>query len=179
MVPFRSLTIEDYLRLGETECGYTELVEGRLVIAQNPGARHHVVCHRLADQLERQLPGTLQAIYGVDVDLELAPPGGPGSSLRPDLVIVDEQARLRVRTEGGMPRAREVRVVVEVASEDSRRTDTVSKRSEYADAGIPHYWVVDLASPVSLLACPQGAEVTGVFTTDAPFPITIDLDRLD
>jgi hypothetical protein len=60
------------------------------------------------------------------------------------------------------------------------------KRIEYADAGIPHYWIVDLDSPVSLLACEltetsgyaDTGEVIGGFTTAVPFPMTIDLTRL-
>ncbi|MGH3611494.1 MAG: Uma2 family endonuclease [Pseudonocardia sp.] len=33
---------------------------------------------------------------------------------------------------------------MEVLSPGSHRTDHVAKRADYADAGIPHYWIVDL-----------------------------------
>jgi hypothetical protein len=83
-------------------------------------------------------------------------------------------------------RASDVLVVVELVSPSSRRTDHVIKRGEYADAGIQHYWIVDLTEPVSLLAChlagefgyADGAAVTGTFTATAPFPVEIDLDVL-
>jgi Uma2 family endonuclease len=83
-------------------------------------------------------------------------------------------------------RAGEVLVVVELVSPGSRRTDNVIKRAEYADAGIPHYWIVDLTEPISLLACHLAGEfgyadsgaVTGRFTTSDPFPTEIDLDAL-
>ena len=60
------------------------------------------------------------------------------------------------------------------------------KHDEYADAGIPHHWIVDITEPVSLVACHQAGElgymdaaaVTGTFTTDVPFPVKIDLDAL-
>jgi hypothetical protein len=60
------------------------------------------------------------------------------------------------------------------------------KHGEYADAGIPHYWIVDLDEPVSLLACHlagefgyvDGGAVTGVFRAAEPFPVEIDLDAL-
>lgn len=35
-------------------------------------------------------------------------------------------------------------LAVEVLSPGTRRVDLVMIRSEYADAGIPHYWIVDL-----------------------------------
>ncbi|TWF77928.1 putative restriction endonuclease [Pseudonocardia hierapolitana] len=77
-------------------------------------------------------------------------------------------------------------VIVEVLSPGSKRTDHVLKRSEYADAGIPHYWIIDIDPPVSLLACHLAGEfgyaddgaVTGAFTTAEPFPVEIDLDAL-
>lgn len=34
-------------------------------------------------------------------------------------------------------------LVVEVVSDDDRRRDFVTKRREYAEAGIPEYWIVD------------------------------------
>ncbi len=76
--------------------------------------------------------------------------------------------------------------MVEVVSPGSTRTDHVHKRSEYADAGIPHYWIVDVTEPVSLLACHLAGEfgyasdgaVTGTFTAADPFPVEIDLDDL-
>lgn len=77
-------------------------------------------------------------------------------------------------------------IVVEVVSPSSKRTDYVHKRGEYADAGIPHYWIVDLDEPVSLLTChlagelgyADGGEVAGTFRTSVPFPATVDLAAL-
>lgn len=85
-----------------------------------------------------------------------------------------------------MIRASEVLIAVQVVSPGSKRTDHVEKRSQYADAGIPHYRIVDLDSPVSLLArhlagefgYADGGAVTGTFTTSAPFSAGIDLDAL-
>ena len=46
-----------------------------------------------------------------------------------------------------MLRASEVVLAVEIVSPGSERTDHTVKPLEYADAGIPHYWVVDLGEP--------------------------------
>ncbi len=75
---------------------------------------------------------------------------------------------------------------MECLSPGTSRTDRVAKRSEYADAGIPHYWILDVTEPVSLVGChlagefgyADGGEVTGRFSTDAPFPLALDLDAL-
>jgi len=131
----------------------------------------------------------------VDVDLELAPPSQPGSSRRPDLVVVQRSAVERVGGQGGLLRASEVLIAIEIVSPGSRRTDRVTKRGDYADAGIPHYWIVDLEPPVSLLAChlaglvgsadsagtvgyADSGEITGKFTTTEPIELTLDLDQL-
>jgi len=91
-----------------------------------------------------------------------------------------------VASEGGLLRASEVVLVVEIASPGSRRTDNVIKRAEYADAGIPHYWILDLDPPVSLLDChlaedfgyQDGGGCTGVFETTEPFSVRVQLGRL-
>jgi len=33
--------------------------------------------------------------------------------------------------------------VVEIVSEDGRERDLIEKRADYAEAGIPEYWIVD------------------------------------
>lgn len=180
------LTIDEYAALGETDTGYTELLEGRVLRSPSPSADHNYAALALAMQLVPQLPGHLDVIPDLDVDLQFSPADQPGWSRRPDLVIVERKARHRVRAEGGLIRAGEVLVVVEIVSPGSRRTDHVTKRHEYADAGIGHYWIVDLDEPVSLLAhhLAEGfgyadcSAATGLFTTTAPFPARVQLDRL-
>lgn len=182
----RLLTVAEYLELGETEPGYSELVEGRLVITPSPLADHNRAAFAMALQLSPQLPPHLEIILDIDVDLELVPPDEPGFCRRPDLIVVQREARLRQRREGGAVRAREVVVAVELLSPGSRRTDHVVKRGEYADAGIAHYWIIDLVEPVSLLACHHAGEfgyvdrgpVTGTFTTTSPFAVDVELDEL-
>lgn len=184
--PAHLLTVAEYAELDETESGYTELLEGRLLMSPSPVPDHNIASLELAVQLRPKVPDHLEVIQDVDVDLELAPSDQPGFSRRPDLIVTQRTARQRVRETGGMIRAAEVLVVVEIVSPGSRRTDHVAKRSEYADAGIPHYWIVDIDIPVSMLAChlaegfgyQDGGGVAGVFTTTEPFPVRLELDRL-
>lgn len=80
----RLLTIAEYIELGETESGYSELVEGRCVLSPNPRPDHNIVSQRLAHQLDGQLPDLTEVIHSIDVNLELAPAEQPGFSRRPD-----------------------------------------------------------------------------------------------
>jgi Uma2 family endonuclease len=186
VAPRQLLTVAEYLEIGEIELGYSELVEGRLLMSPSPAFDHDNAALELAVSLRARLPEALRVVTDLDVDLQLAAPDAPGTVRRPDVVVATEEARLRVRKEGGVVRASEVVLVVEVVSPGSTRTDHVAKRNEYADAGIPHYWIVDIAEPVSLLACHVAGEfgyadagsVTGRFTATDPFPVDIDLEAL-
>jgi Uma2 family endonuclease len=184
--PDHLLTVAEYAALGETEPGYSELVEGRLLMSPSPTPKHNIAAFELAVQLREQVPASLRVVLDVDVDLELDTPDQPGFSRRPDLIIVERAALNRVNREGGLLRASAVHVVIELVSPGSSRTDKIHKRAEYEEAGIPWYWIVDLVDPVSLVACRLGEEggyrdaarVTGTFTASEPFPVTVDLDGL-
>lgn len=184
--PPHLLSVAEFADLGEDEHGRYELQEGRLLVSPSPTPDHMIVMGRLFVHLEAQLPADLQVVPDVDIDLELVPPERPGFSRRPDLVVVHRAAVERVRREGGMLRAREVLVVIEIVSPGSRRTDHVVKHGEYADADIGHYWIVDLDTPPALTPCHLAAglgyhdpgAVVGAFATSEPFPLRLDLDRL-
>jgi Uma2 family endonuclease len=184
--PERLLTVAEYAALPEDDQHRWELQEGIMVVSPSPAPRHMAVLFELAKQLEPHLPPDLRILLEIDIDLELVPADEPGFSRRPDLVVVEGKAYDRVDRDGGLIRASEVLLVVEIVSPGSRRKDYVIKRSEYADAHIPYYWIIDTDSPLSLLDChlaePFGyrdsGEVAGTFVTTAPFPIQIELDRL-
>jgi Uma2 family endonuclease len=184
--PGRLLTIHDYAALGEDDRNRWELQEGNLVMSPSPTPRHMVAAAELYSQLRGQLPQHLRAVPDVDLDVQLAPEEQPGTARRPDLVIVERSEFDRVGRDGGLLRATSTVLVVEIVSPGSRRTDNVVKRGEYADARIPHYWIVDVGDPVSLIAChlagafgyQDGGEVTGAFDAIEPFAVHVDLDAL-
>jgi hypothetical protein len=115
--------------------------------------------------------------------------GVPSPAGLTDLEVSVLRATLPAITAIPLPSA-----AVEVISPGSGRLDTIVKRDEYADAGIPHYWVVDLGEPgdrpqltAHHLAGESGSvdrpwadagPVAGTFTATEPFPVRIDLDAL-
>ncbi len=179
------LTAAEYTALPDLE-GRFELQEGAIVVVASPVPDHQNCLVELAVQLRAQAPPSLRTLVGVDIDLELVPASGPGTVRVPDLVIITEASFLRVRDEGGLLRAADVQLALEIFSPSTRRTDTMIKRAEYADAGIGHYWMIDLRDGPTLTGCHLAGEfgyvgdtpVRGVFTSADPFPVRIDLDRL-
>ena len=142
------LTVADYVLLGEDPEGVRyELQDGNLVMAASPIPEHQICIDELMHQLRGSVPPGHRAIIDIDIDLQLVSPSRPGTVRRPDIVVVTRAGLARRRQEGGVLRAFEVVLAVEVVSAGSERTDRTIKHSEYADAGIPHYWIVDLGEP--------------------------------
>jgi Uma2 family endonuclease len=184
--PPRLLTVSDYADLPEDNDVRHELEEGVLVMAPRPIPLHQYCLRELMFQLRHQVPEGLELLSEVDIDLQLVGAHEPGFVRVPDLIVVTRDALARVREERGLLRASDVVLAVEIVSVGSRRKDHVVKHAEYADAGIPHYWVVDIEERVTLVAghlagtfgYVDTSPVTGVFTAEQPFPVHLDLDSL-
>jgi Uma2 family endonuclease len=180
------LSVDAYSALGEDDRYRSELQEGNFVMLPSPTPDHMIAMGELFVQLRQELPSNLRVIQDVDIDLELVPRGKPAFVRRPGLVVVHQSAADRVRSDGGILRASDVLVVLEIVSPGSYRTNHVIKRGEYADAGIPHYWIVELDNPVTLTSCHLAGEfgyqdagpVADRFTTTEPFPVNLGLDLL-
>lgn len=175
--PSRLLSLEDWNALPEDNTARIELQEAVLVASPKPQRQHQRAAARIWKQLDSQLPLGFEALLDFEVVVEAA---FPATVRVPDVVVT--------RTDGPEKRvaATDVLIAVEVVSPGSKRTDTVTKRSEYAEAGIPHYWVVDLDEPVTVAALHRAGDfgyqeapaVRGTFATAEPFPLTLQLDGL-
>lgn len=183
--PPRLLTTIEFAELPEDTDARYELQEGSIVMSPRPRPRHQLCLRRLGSQVAEQLPAELEILPEVDVDLELTPASRPGFVRAPDLVVVRRDVLARVESRG-LIRAAEVVLAVEITSPGTGRMDTVVKHGEYADAGIPHYWIVTLEDSVALTRCHLGGEfgyidaapVTGPVSFDEPFPVALDLAAL-
>jgi Uma2 family endonuclease len=184
--PRRLLTVAEFAAFHEATEGRFELQEGNVVVSPSPTPEHQLCLRGLIMQITPQVPEHLSLIPEVDIDLGLVPSHRPGFVRIPDLVVITRDALARRRADGGLLRADEVVLAVEIVSDGSQRTDRMIKHDEYADAGIPHYWIIDIGSPPSLTASHLAGEfgyvdaapVSGTFTVEEPFPARLDLDRL-
>ena len=110
--------------------------EGVLSIMPPPGYAHAIIATRLVVWL---------ATAGVPVDriaqaVGLRIPGRDGAvgGRIPDLVVWS-----KAQADGVWLPVADVLLVIEIISPGSEGVDTVTKRKEYATAGISQYWVVD------------------------------------
>lgn len=178
--PDHLLTLEDWIALPEDNSRNYELVEGVLVVSPRPVLRHQFAVWQLAAQLHPQLPRKLCSVTEAELVIDAA---SPPTVRVPDVMVVQNTV-----LEDDLARAEpeDVVLAVEILSDGSRRTDRVTKFFEYADAGIEHYWLVDLDKPTSLAAdrlidghYELVAEQSGTVTLDlAGTPITIDVAAL-
>jgi Uma2 family endonuclease len=177
--PNRHLTLADWAELPEVEGARVELVEGLVVMAPMPRFWHQTGSAILTVRLNEQLPPELSAGPAVEVVLSEEPP-----TVRvPDVVVARSRA-----AEGNPARigATDVLLAIEVLSDGTRRVDRVLKFAEYADAGIPQYWIIDLGTPTTLLAYTlvdgdyqlSGEHSGPTHLTLDGHPITVDLDAL-
>jgi Uma2 family endonuclease len=178
-LPRGLMTLADWEALPEDNSAHYELQEGVLVASPRPAKPHQQAMFLLAMQIHPQLPeGWLHL-----EDFEVVVRSGPLPIVRaPDLVIV--------RSDCGHARAQvdEVLLVVEIISPGSRNVDTHLKAFEYAEAGIPHYWLVDLDPPVPTitvfgLGAPgdgyvESQTASGVLVVEEPFPLRVDVAAL-
>ena len=180
MWPDHLLTLEEFIELPEDNSRHYELQEGVLIVSPRATWLHQRALLHLTWALHPQLPAECPMATDIEVVVD---PRFPATVRVPDLVIVRPGA-----VSGNPPRlsADQVLVAVEIISPGSHRIDTRIKPGEYAEAGIPHYWVMDLNEPLSLAAYHLAGEfgyqeapaVTGVFETNEPFPLRIDLTEL-
>ncbi|MCB9873168.1 MAG: Uma2 family endonuclease [Planctomycetaceae bacterium] len=113
-----------------------ELSKGRLEMLPMPTQSHQLIVAFLYQRLlefvtVRQLGLVLFAPLRVKV--------GDGQIREPDIVFMSEANKHRRNNEFWLG----ADLVIEVVSNDDPKRDLEVKRHEYAQAGIPEYWIVD------------------------------------
>ncbi len=173
------MTLEEYDALPEDSSARFELQEGVLVMSPRPIRTHQQGGGRLFGQVEAQLPAHLECAQDFEVVLR----ADPLPIVRvPDLVVVRGDSPLKRAS------AADVLIAVEIISPGTRNVDLHLKSFEYADAGIPHYWVVDLDPPapsitVFGLGAPgegyrESQTAIGELLVTEPFPLSVDISAL-
>lgn len=128
-------SVEEYLNLDTNQL--VEFSHGFVEVLPMPTQSHQLIVaflHRalLAFVTARSLGYLLFAPFRIQL--------WPGKFREPDVVFLSaEHADRR-----GEQYWEGADLVMEVVSQDNRHHDLVTKRREYARAGIPEYWIVDL-----------------------------------
>jgi Uma2 family endonuclease len=172
-------TVEDLEQIPDDGNRY-EIIDGSLHVTPPPRLPHVNTQDLLTDILKRHAPAHLRPLAaGVGVNIR-----DRASYLIPDVVVVAEAA-MRVNALGLDPA--DVVLAVEVLSKSTRGIDLLVKRSDYAEAGIPHYWIVDAEErQLTVLALDPGAKeyreeavVRAGNPWDATEPFKVTLDPAD
>jgi Uma2 family endonuclease len=139
------ITEEIWRNLPEEFCRQVEIVNGQAVRCESPSRPHQAAARRLANMLESAAseytalhPG---ACLDVSNDFDVTLWEVPTATIRRPDVALHNCAPGDLRP---LP-ASYVRVIIEVVSPGSDKTDRVEKMGEYASANIPFYWLVWLA----------------------------------
>jgi Uma2 family endonuclease len=114
-----------------------EIVDGVLHLMAPPSPRHQLVKAELWHALKRLRPQGLTVVEGVEIRFA----DEPVHARIPDVVVLHTAGFDR-----DQPRVRPAQVVlaVEVVSAGSETADRAHKPTEYAAAGIEHYWRVEI-----------------------------------
>jgi len=173
------LTLEEWDALPEDENWQCELAEGVLTMVPPPAALHQLAMQQLATEINDQLRKELIALPHVEVVVDAQ---HPVTVRIPDVVVTSSKL-----VQENPPRfdPADVLLVVEIVSPGTGRRDRVTKFAEYADAGIPNYWIIDLDEPATLTAyiLVDGdyeivADATDAVSLSEPAPVTVDVRTL-
>lgn len=177
--PGSLMTLDEWTALPEDSSYRYELQEGVLLVSPRPTPRHQQAAYRLARQLDEQLPSGWDFLLDVEVVVRTE---------HPPIVRVPDLVVTKVCAADNRLVALDVLLAVEIVSPGSRNVDLHLKPFEYAEAGIPHYWLVDLDPPapsitVFHLGAPddgyvEGPATAGQLVTTAPFDLSIDIPAL-
>ncbi|MGQ4599543.1 Uma2 family endonuclease [Nocardia sp. R6R-6] len=183
---FGPYTIYDLDALPDEGKGY-ELADGWL-IPLSPSPRHDMAADILRDRL-REAARAAAAKVHVQAPMDMSTPAGVR---KPDVGVIDRDAA-RAAHEANMRTfyGRDVLLVAEVVSRrsGSEPVDRVDKLYDYAAAGIPQYWIIDLEPHPQIAVhtlidgvyvCTARAHAGEVVRIKSPFPFDIDpADLLD
>lgn len=142
-------TEEQYLRLSEQTNHLIEFTDGEIEVLPMP-TRHHQVLLLL---LYGMLRDFLHPVGGIVLVAPLRLHIRPGKFREPDVLLLVEASDARNQDAYWLG----ADLVVEIVSPDSHERDTEEKRHDYAEAGVPEYWIVNpLDETITVLALRGG-----------------------
>ena len=159
-----------------------ELYDGLPVALASPSSAHQMISGELFSQFYTFLKGKECRVFSAPLDVRLFEKKGDSldsvsTVVQPDLMVVCDKSKIDRYGISGAPD-----LIVEIASDSTRRIDRLTKFNLYQRAGVREYWIVD---PVNRTAAVytleegayHGAETYG---PDAVVPVGVLEDcRID
>ena len=167
-------TFDDLDRLPDGP--HYEIIDGSLLVSPPPAAFHQRTAVRLLGQIEATLPDEWEVLSPSGVDVAV-------SYLEPDLAIVRAEA---IAANPNRFAAADLLLVAEIISPSNAGIDRREKPIRYAEAGIPHFWRIELEGDRAPYVVRYGLDDSGVKyaelgtvwageeqTVDLGFPVTL------
>ncbi len=159
----------------------TEMIDGSLVFVSPQALFHMSMITLLQHALRIAAPAQFK------VRREMTVPLGARQRPEPDLMITRKAGDRGRDQPSYLPQG--VVLAIEVVSPESRERDMERKPSLYANAGIPHFWLIENLDPKVVVhvheLVPETLtyKLTGSYhdrlELSVPFPIDIDLTKID
>lgn len=151
-------TEQQYLTLTNQTNHLLELNDGEIEVLTMPTDKHQVILRFMF----LMLFGFIQPRHGTALFAPLRLRIRSGSYREPDLLLVRDAQDPRRQNQYWLG----ADLVLEVVSPDDPERDLVTKRNDYAEAGVPEYWIVNpLNDTISVLTLAEGQYLEhGVFS---------------
>ncbi len=150
-------TTELYLRLTNNSNRLFEFTDGSLEVLPMPTKRHQAISKFLLFVLSAFLDPRGGTVFYSPLRLRIR----EGKFREPDLMAARDANDARLQNAYWLG----ADLVVEVVSEDDPQRDIITKRADYAEGGIPEYWIVNPLDETITVLKLEGAQYTehGVF----------------
>ncbi|MCS6939774.1 MAG: Uma2 family endonuclease [Roseiflexaceae bacterium] len=136
LAPLQGLwTEQQYLRLTEQTNHLIEFTDGCIEVLPMPTSRHQTILLLLYERLKAAVQSTGGKVLVAPLRLRLR----PGKFREPDILLLRSADDPRYQDAFWLG----ADLVVEVVSPDRPERDTEEKVRDYAEAGIPEYWIVN------------------------------------
>jgi Uma2 family endonuclease len=146
LAPLQGLWSESmYLKLAEQTNRLIEFTDGTVEILPMPSRYHQAISALLFIALLNFITPRGGRVYYAPLRLQIR----PGKQREPDILLLRDAHDPRNQNEAWLG----ADLVIEIVSPDDPQRDTVTKRGDYAEAGIPEYWIVNpIDETVTVLA---------------------------
>src|SRR5438477_6050783 len=128
-------TVEQYLRFTDRSNRLMEFTDKRLEVLPIPTKRHQAIVKYLLFVLSAFLDVRGGTVFFAPLRLQIR----EGKFREPDLMAALDANDPRLQNAYWLG----ADLVIEVVSEDDPQRDIVVKRADYAEGGIPEYWIVN------------------------------------
>lgn len=136
LTPLQGLwSVAQYLKISNQTNRLLEFTDGVIEILPMPTREHQ----KILGYLYRQLFALMEAMGGLVLFAPLRVQVRPGKFREPDLVVLLDEHDPRNQNEFWFG----ADLVMEIVSPDRPKRDTAEKPLDYAEAGIPEYWIVN------------------------------------